>query len=76
MPVRKLGSTGVVTSCPASEKKLAAPIPPTRGVSHRSPDLPEPHVAHAETPATNELWTVKQSPADYDRNGYVDDVTG
>lgn len=38
--VRKLGSTAVVISCPASEKKLATPTPPTPGVSHLSPARP------------------------------------
>ena len=32
--VTKLGSNAVGTSCPTSVRKLAAPIPPTPGVSH------------------------------------------
>ena len=34
VPVRNVGSTDVVTSWPASEKKLDAPMAPTPGLSH------------------------------------------
>ena len=51
--VRKLGSTDVAISCPASEKKLAAPTPTTPDVSHRSSKAAGP----------GSTWSAVSSPA-------------